>query len=209
MKPICVFGVLLTEEGKKIKSEMLEWLDQFYEVTIVEQEPPGDKFEYPAIKRAAELSVEKNSPVLYIHTKGAANKVPGWSARMLNKKFKVPSTAKPEDCQKTIRNMWKNEFTGKRLEEYLNRCNTDKPTVCCPYTGKEKITWFNAWIINPSAAKYVLKNIRVDNWRWYYERIFGNIKEVNVIGMRLNDLLLATFDQTEKVWNDIWSFYEK
>lgn len=209
MKHLCVLGVLLTDEGKKIKSEMLEWLDPVFEAICVEQDPPGKLFEYPAIKRAAELSAEKNRPVLYIHTKGAANKVPAWSGKMLNKKFNVPPTARPEDCQKTIRNLWKNEFTGKRLEEYLKRCNTDKPTVCCPYTGKEKWTWFNAWIINPTAAKLLVNTIKENSFRWYYERIFSDIKEIDVVGMRKNDLVSSTFDNTKDLWDDIWRFYEK
>lgn len=210
MKHLCVFGIFLTEEGKLIRDEMLKWLEPSYDVTCIEQQPPGKQFEYPAIKKVGELSVEKNQPVLYIHTKGAANKIPTWVSKMMNKKlFNVPSTAKPEDCQRTIRNLWKHEFTGTRLEEYLSKCNTNKPTVCCPYTGSLKWTWWNAWLINPPAAKIMLKNLKKSEYRWYYERVFGTIKEINVIGMRLNNLKLETFDETKELWNDIWSFYEE
>lgn len=209
MKNLCVLGVLLTKEGKKIKQEMLNWLNPEYNVMCIEQEPPGKQFEYPAIKYAAKLAVDINKPVLYIHTKGAANPIPNWAVRMMNKDFNVPSTAKPEDCQKVIRNLWKNEFTGERVKEYFKKCNTNNPTVCCPYTGKEKWTWWNAWIINPTAAEFLLKNLKQTDYRWYYERVFSNIKEINVIGMRMNDLYSKTFDNTIELWNDIWQFYEE
>lgn len=209
MKNLAVLGVLLTDDGKKIKDEQLSWLNTEFDVTCIEQEPPGKEFEYPAIKYTAELSVNTNKPVLYIHTKGAANPIPGWSARMMNKKFNVPSSARPEDCQKVIRNLWENEFTGERLEEYISNCNTDKPTVCCPYTGKEKWTWWNAWIINPSAAKILLTKLKQTDYRWYYERIFADIKEISVIGMRMNDLYSNTLDNTKSFWDDIWQFYKE
>lgn len=205
---LVVLGVLLTDEGRRIKQEMLNWMNPEYEVLCIEQEPPGKLFEYPAIKYTAKLAVEMNEPVLYIHTKGAANPVPGWASRMMNRKFNVPPYAKPEDCQKVIRNLWKHEFTGERLEEYYKRCDVDSPTVCCPYTGKEKWTWWNAWIINPSAASILLKRLKQTGFRWYYERLFAGIKEIDVVGMRMNNLYSTTFDNTVELWNDIWSFYE-
>ena len=208
MRPICVFGVLLTEEGKKIKAEMLEWLEPIYEVHLIEQEPPGKLFEYPAIKEAIELSIERNLPVLYIHTKGAANPVPSWAERMMNEKFDIPKSAKLEDCQKTIRNLWKNEFTGDRLTKYLDRLNTEKATVCCPYTGIQKWTWFNAWMINPTAAKLFSNRLRFSDYRWYYERIFEGHNNIDVVGMRFSNLYSNTFDENTELWNDIWSFYE-
>ena len=209
MKQLAVLGVLLTDEGKRIKQEMLNWLNPEFNVMCIEQNPPGKLFEYPAIKYAAKLAIDLNEPVLYIHTKGAANKIPGYYKRMMNKNFNVPPTAKPEDCQKVIRDLWKNEFTGERLKEYISKCNTNKPTVCCPYTGKQKWTWWNAWIINPSAAKILLKNLKQTDYRWYYERVFADIKEINVIGMRMNDLHSNTLDNTKKFWDDIWQFYKE
>ena len=61
----CVLGVLKSEEGLKIKEEMLSWLSPLYDVELVEVDPPNDKlFEYPFIKRACEKSIETNEPIL-------------------------------------------------------------------------------------------------------------------------------------------------
>ena len=46
----CILGVLKSEEGLKIKEEMLSWLSPLYDVELVEVDPPNDKlFEYPFI----------------------------------------------------------------------------------------------------------------------------------------------------------------
>ena len=49
MKNLCVLGCLLTEAGKAIKTEMLSWLEQEYDVLCIDQNPPGSMFEYPPI----------------------------------------------------------------------------------------------------------------------------------------------------------------
>jgi len=110
-KHLCVFGVLKTAEGLKIKEEMLEWLNPLYNVLCIEQDPPGTMFEYPAIKYALKLSIEMNEPVLYIHTKGAANKKTWY--------------------QTGVRNIWKNEFSNEtHVNEMFNVCeNIHKPYV--------------------------------------------------------------------------------
>ena len=42
MKRKCVLGVLKTAEGLRIKEEMLGWLNEKYDVTLVEVDPPND-----------------------------------------------------------------------------------------------------------------------------------------------------------------------
>ena len=165
-KHLCVFGVLKTEEGLKIKKEMLEWLNPLYEVLCIEQDPPGTMFEYPAIKYALQLSIDMNEPVLYIHTKGAANKKTWY--------------------QNGVRNIWKNEFSNENhINEMFEFCkNINKPYVICPFTGNTNITWFNAFIVNSLAAKAVLPTLKTptkDN-RWYYECIFEKIPDITVYG---------------------------
>lgn len=170
-KHLCVFGVLKTEEGLKIKEEMLEWLNPLYNVLCIEQDPPGTMFEYPAIKYALQLSIDMGEPVLYIHTKGAANKNTWY--------------------QKGVRNIWKNEFSNKtHVDEMFNLCeNVNKPLVVCPFTGKTNITWFNAFIVNSEAAEITLPTLKTptrDN-RWYYECIFNKHNDITVIGTLDNE----------------------
>lgn len=164
---LCVFGILKTEYGLKIKEEMLEWLSPLYDVLQIEQEPPGVLFEYPAIQYTMKLSIETNEPVLYIHTKGAGHPN-GW-------------------YNKGVLKVWKMEFGEKqRAEEIFNFINHQKsPTVVCPFTGKSKATWFNAFVVNPSAAKIILDNLKTPNEckdRYYYEVDKCNFPEINVIG---------------------------
>ena len=40
MKNLCVFGCLLSNNGKKIKEQMLSWLKTEYNVFCVDQNPP-------------------------------------------------------------------------------------------------------------------------------------------------------------------------
>ena len=71
---ICVFGVLVNDEGLKIEKSMLEWLLPEYEVYSVYQKYPGNLYEYPALRFAQWFSLFYNiSIILYVHTKGAAN----------------------------------------------------------------------------------------------------------------------------------------
>lgn len=159
---LCVFGILKTEAGLKIKEEMLDWLKPIYDIVEVEQEPPGIQFEYPAIKKTCELALEKNEPVLYIHTKGAANDT--W-------------------IQKPVRHLWKTEFGKKqRAEELFRIANCDTPHVVCPYSGQGRETWFNGFIINPSAASILIANLKKpdDCERHYYEQMFKNLKDIKI-----------------------------
>ena len=82
----CVLGVLKSPRGLQIRDEMLSWLLNEYNVYCVEQKMPGKLFEYPALRFAQWLCIEKGcEDVLYVHTKGAG---------------------RPSDVQKKIRKMW-------------------------------------------------------------------------------------------------------
>lgn len=168
-KYLCVFGILRTKEGLKIKDEMLKWLQPLYDVICVEQEPPGIEFEYPAIKKALELSIEKNQPVLYIHTKGASN------------------TA--EVYQSYVRKIWQKLFGHVERQKQCFSALDNSPMVLCPYTGISKATWFNAFIVNASAAKIALAHIKKPSEcnRYFYEQQLFNDKEILVKGILRND----------------------
>lgn len=205
---LCVLGCLDTKYGKQIANEMLNWLKPEHNVLEIHQEPPGKLFEYPAINYVIRLAIDTNEPVLYVHTKGAGNPIPPqYKKYIINKNINVPETATKQDCQKTVRNMWKHEFTGERLQDYLTVINTNKPTVVCPLTGIEKVTWQNGWIINPAAAKILRKSFHFDSNRYYYENLFSKTN-INVIGMISNTCNRKDNLYLKKMWNIIWEFYD-
>ena len=136
MKRKCVLGVLKTEEGLRIKEEMQLWLRPNYEVICVEQDPPGELIEFPAMLEAIMLSLHTNEPILYLHTKGAAN-IHG------NQKF--------------VRQLWQYEFT-KNADWYFKQIEADEPKVAAPIVSKKRgITWFNGFSFNPAAANNMIK----------------------------------------------------
>ena len=165
-KPLCVFGVLKTAEGLKIKEEMLEWLNPLYNVLCIEQDPPGIMFEYPAIKYALKLSIEMNEPVLYIHTKGAANP---------NHDFFQP----------IVRNVWK-DFWGckNKIKVYYDTLKDSKNAeMFCLFSNNNRTCWFNSFIINPIASKELLNNLKSPNEiknRYYYENMFNDNKTIKM-----------------------------
>lgn len=119
--------------------------------------------EYPAIKYACDTAIEMNEPVLYLHTKGAAN----------------PKTW----IQIPTRKIWKQEFGDlDRAKKLFQIANTDKPLVVCPFSGKGRETWFNGFIINPNAAKILIKSLKKPNEceRHYYERMFTKLPSVGI-----------------------------
>lgn len=166
---ICIFGVLLTRNGLRIKNEMLNWLKPIFDVFVVEQDPPGKLVEYPAIKKALECSIEMNEPVLYLHTKGAANN---------------------HTLQAKVRRFWQYEFTN--IEHLNNMYNIAKNyeggLVLCPFTGKTKATWYNAFIVNSIAAKIALATLKTPDKcdRWYYETHVFESNDIKVLGTRSN-----------------------
>ena len=154
----CVLGVLKSEEGLKIKEEMLSWLSPLYDVELVEVDPPNDKlFEYPFIKRACEKSIEINEPILYLHTKGAGN---------LNQ------------LQKYVRDFWHHEFTVNA--DFLFSL-VDKPEPLASariIAEKNKICWFNGFVINTQAAAAILKVLKPHDNRYWFED--GMLREAGV-----------------------------
>lgn len=162
-KPLCVLGVLRTELGMKIKAEMLSWLSSCYEVICVEQEPPGSMFEFPALKTAAAISVARNEPVLYLHTKGASNPV-------------------VYRHQVMVRQLWAHEFTNKK-DDYFLAVNKEEPTISCPYSGDLRQTWWNGMVINTAASKVLLDKMILTDRRHYYEEMCQELN-INVVGVR-------------------------
>ena len=184
---MCVFGCLLTESGKKIKKEMLEWLTKKYDVICVNQEPPGDLYEFPGLKFAQQYTIDNNIPILYIHTKGAAN---------------------PKNVydQELCREMWKDEFIN-HYEDYLKLLETHE--VVCPFTDENGSTWINGFIATPQAFNKI--NIPISSNRFIYEHIFDrtfkmfNIKnKINVIGRIANNI-----DKPAKQLPNIIKHYRK
>lgn len=158
----CVLGVLLSEEGKRIEQYMLSWLTKEYNVISIRQPMPGYLFEFPALRFAQLFSVENKEPVLYLHTKGAANQ---------------------SKIQRKIVNMWKHEFVVRKLE-YDNRI--DQYDLLLPYSGYQAITWFNGFIASSKAFSSIPPLVLVDD-RYFYERIFEG-KPINLFCGRLSNI---------------------
>lgn len=146
---ICVLGVLKTEEGLRVKDEMLQWLRPVYDVYAVEQEAPGSLYEFPAMALAIEMCHKAQAPVLYLHTKGAAN---------------------THMVQKMVRKMWQGEFGNpEKVNEYLNLVDGDEPRLVSPVIGDSAQTWFNGFVMNPAAAAVLRDTIRPSTDRYYFE----------------------------------------
>lgn len=167
MKHKCVLGVLKTEEGLRIKEEMLAWLEPVYDVTLVEVDPPNDiEFELPFIKKACEVAIESNEPVLYLHTKGAA---------MQN------------GAQALVREFWHKIFTNE-ADSYFKYVDTDIAVCSAPIVSRVKhACWFNGFIMNVTAAKQILPVLTTHTDRYWFET--GMLAEagVEVIGKRSAD----------------------
>ena len=171
---LCVLGVLKTDNGIKIKQEMLSWLQPMHNVLCIEQEPPGKLFEYPAIYYAIKLAVNMNEPVLYLHTKGAANYA--W--------YQIP-----------VRQMWKNEFGTDRISLYLDAVNCVEPAVSTPISKENGSTVFNGFIMNPAAAKLLQTTFHQSTDRFYFENLF-NHTEYKISGILTQN---ATEQQLENM----------
>lgn len=163
MKRKCVLGVLKTEEGLRIKEEMLSWLEPFYDVETVEVDPPNDvEFELPFIKRACEVALENRESVLYLHTKGAA----------------MPNRAQP-----IVREMWKRIFTEKRDDYFRIADDREDTAVIAPFAARErKICWYNGFVMNRYAAGAILKKLSVHEDRYWFEQEMLKESEVTVLG---------------------------
>lgn len=179
MKRKCVLGVLKTEEGLRIKEEMLCWLRDKYDVITVEQNAPGKLLEYPALKLAVETAIEFNEPILYIHTKGAAN---------------------VNQAQFFVRELWKREF-NRHAEEYFQF--DAKPQCKAPIVSSStNVCWFNAFTMNVAAAKEIQKTFGFTENRWHYESAIIPMK-VEVIGR------LADIDNLNIQFNKFYEAFDK
>ena len=164
-KPLCVFGILETARGLFIEERMMEWLTPCYNVIRVYQKPSGELFEYPALRLAQYLCTQsQNAPYcLYLHTKGAAN----W-----------------QTLQAAVISNWKTEFTSNK-KNYISQMMTDKPVVCCPFTGLEKQTWFNGFFAN-KAAWADLDIIKPNEDRYTFENLWRDYPNTKVYGIMEN-----------------------
>lgn len=164
MKRLCVLGVLRTELGIKIKEEMLDWLTPIYNVTTVEVDPPNNvEFEYPFLKKACEISIDKTEPVLYLHTKGAAC---------------------DNQTQPLVRELWKCEF-GKKCNLYFDTVsNFSEAVAMAPFTSiANSICWFNGFVMNYTAAEHINDKLIIATDRYWYEQNLLNEAGVNCIGV--------------------------
>lgn len=196
-----VLGVLNTERGITIKNEILENLKD-HNLLSIEQEPPGQQFEYPAIKHAITTAIELKEPILYLHTKGAANEIPPIHKNSSGQSIAtfMPPNATLKDWQHCVRKMWYNEFGNIYIYKYLNAVKGERPIVACPYTSSNKATWFNGFIMNPSAASELQKVFKLTTNRYWYEVMFNECPNVEVKGLILNT------DNKADIYKSIWSF---
>jgi len=156
---------------------MLNWLESRYEVFVIEQESPGKLYEWPALKFAADLSENSMEPVLYLHTKGAGN---------------------PREQQKWVRDFWKTEFTDK-ISQYFDAVSTLSPTVSAPIVSKKnRICWFNGFVMNPAAAREIGKRIVIKYDRmWYEQGLLTSCTSVDCVG-----ILADCADTPEDGWDE-------
>ena len=148
---ICVFGVLKTEEGLRVKEEMLGWLRPQYDVIAVEQDAPGALYEYPALSLAFDIAAKTGKTVLYLHTKGAANVT---------------------DVQEEIRTMWKNELGDpERAKKYVDLADVPEPRLSTPIMSPRKDTWFNAFFVNAAAGRILRDKVAPAEERHVFEYV--------------------------------------
>lgn len=173
---ICVFGVLRTKLGLEIKAEMMSYLKKYCDVLPIEQDPPGILYEWPGIYYACKTAVSLNEPVLYIHTKGAAHPRIWY--------------------QEPVKRMWREEFGTDKIIKYFEKARSIENSIICPLAGSNKETWFNGFVISPSAANILLKTLHLDPDRYYYEYKMCNVPELKVISA-LDGVEGQTFSVTE------------
>lgn len=178
---VCVLGVLLTPEGEIIERYMLSRLTRAYRVVCIRQAVPGTLFEYPALRYAQLYSIEHDEPVLYLHTKGAAN---------------------PRPEQRKIINMWLAEFVGakKKYEAKIPECD-----LLMPYSGPRNITWQNGFIATPAAFSSIPPIEKSEN-RFVYEILFRD-SSLASFGRRLDTITRTDdTDTTALMFKDIERF---
>ena len=155
-----------------------------FNILYIEQEPPGTMYEYPAIKYALKMAVELDEPVLYIHTKGAADPYKMW-------------------YQSSAKKMWKHEFGTEKVIQNFKLVDTKVPSIACPVIGPNNATWFNGKIINPAAAQIILETFHFDKDRYYYEWNMQKDKRIKCIGTFYSEPLEASQNKKiHKHWDD-------
>ena len=162
----CVFGVLCTLDGVKIKDSFIDFLEKYFNVWVVEQSIINNLYEYPFLKYFELLVKETKQSCLYIHSKGAGRK---------------------HDIQEVTRLMWKSEIKNHK-DWYFNiiKSETDK-IVSTMYTGSvNKNTWFNCFVVNKNVFNDFTIELNED--RYFYECLFRNYKDIKVIGRLSNDI---------------------
>lgn len=169
---LCVMGVLKTKKGLVIKERISSYLKKYFDILYIEQDPPGDLFEYPAINIALKMAIDMNEPVLYIHTKGAADPYHAW-------------------YQKPVKKLWQQEFGTDKVIDSYNKVCCDEAKIICPIAGDAKQTWWNGMIINTAAAKIILPTLKTPdkltkkgvnpNSRYYYEEFMCNLPGISII----------------------------
>ena len=177
----CILGVLLSENGIKIEQYMLSWLMKEYDVFSIRQPLPGVLFEYPALRFAQLYSTEFNTPILYLHTKGAAN---------------------PRRQQRRIINMWRHEFVDLKAEYEKRLDNYD---ILLPYSGPQNITWLNGFIATVNAFSSISPIPILEN-RYLYEILFKG-SSLSCYGRRISSIQrLDSLDSTNLMYKDINRF---
>lgn len=167
---VCIFGILVNDKGIEIANEMLEWLNEEYDVYCIYQKYPGNFFEYPALRFAQWLSLIFNIKIiLYIHTKGAFY---------------------PSKNQDKVRELWKYEFTNPRKNVYINLLKNNLADITLPFRCGVS-TWFNGMFISNRAFNLIniIENFKYN--RWYYESLFKH-SSIRLKGI-LNDSIEAKY----------------
>lgn len=148
-----LLSILDNKLGNVIAEEIKSNMNKF---DIVEFKHNGKLYEYSGILKAAKLSLKLNEPVLYMHTKGAANQ---------------------SSFQAAVRQLWYDYWNDDIM--FNTTFNKGITTI---YLGPEGQTWFNSFVIYPDAAKQIVKEMIKSNNRYYYEELPKHIKfsEINV-----------------------------
>lgn len=201
----CILSILDTDKGNKIADDMIIWLRKSYNIITVKHN--GQRFEYPGIKVAIDKSIELNEPVLYLHTKGAFNDriIEDKEEFVTKHKLNIlPNEITEINLPKYTRFLWQYEFENP--EKYLIELSDKEPMVVCPYSGLNKITWLNGFIMNSKAAKELFKTFKESSNRFYYEQMFKNTKVI-VKGLRINNVIPDGIQSS--VWNDMINLYNQ
>ena len=163
-KIICIFGVLVNQEGIKIEKEMLDWLLTEYDIYCVYQKYPGILYEYPYLRFAQWIIQTLNKTILlYLHTKGAFHS-------NINQFY--------------VRKLWMNEFKHPRNQIYIYSILKNKTDISLPYR-KDKCTWFNGMFISKRAFD-LIPLVSINKVRHFYEGGLFSVVNIRIQGI-IND----------------------